>query len=165
MSSLTIRAMEPRDVSHVVRIAIASGLFPAEATAFLAGSAQSWFEGGPGHWLVGDLAGTVVGVAFYEPRPATDRVWSLTMLAVDPSVQGSGRGAALLRHVESLLQARGQRILVIETSGTETYDRTRRFYERLEFLAVARVPDYFADGDDMVLFSKDLRVRRSQPST
>lgn len=163
MSSLTIRAMEPRDVPHMVRIAIASALFPAEATAFLDGSAQSWFDGGPGHWLVDELAGTVVGVAFYEPRPATDRVWSLTMIAVDPSVQGGGRGRALLRHVESLLQAQGQRMLVIETSGTATYDRTRRFYERLEYRAVARVPDYFADGDDMVLFSKDLRAGRGQP--
>jgi hypothetical protein len=48
--------------------------------------------------------------------------------------------------------------LVIETSSTPRYDKTRRFYERSGYRQVAVVPDYFEDGDHMVLFHKDLRV-------
>jgi ribosomal protein S18 acetylase RimI-like enzyme len=157
MSHTDFRRMEPRDVPHMVRLAIDAGMFPAEASPFLEGAAQTWFDGGPGQWIVDELDGAVVGVAFYEPRPATDRVWALTMIVVDPKLQGGGRGAALLRHVERVLRADEQRLLVIETSGTPMYDRTRRFYAKLGYDAVARVPDYFTDGDDMVLFAKDLR--------
>lgn len=158
MSSSTYRKMAPPDVAHMVRLAIATGLFPPDASEFLEGAARTWFAGGPGEWVVDEVAGDVVGVAFFEPRPATDRVWALTMIAVDPSRQAGGRGSALLHHVEGVLRERQQRLLVVETSGTPQYDRTRRFYEKLDYTAVARVPDYFADRDDMVLFRKDLRA-------
>ena len=154
-----IRSMEPQDVPAMVEVAVAAGLFPREAAAFLEGHAQSWFEGGraPGAWIVDEAAGELLGVAFFEPRDATDRCWYLTMIAVSPRAQGQGRGSALVHHVEHELRSRDARLLLIETSGTPQYDQTRAFYTQHGYATVARVPDYFADGDDMVLFHKDLR--------
>ena len=63
-----------------------------------------------------------------------------------------------MRRVEETLRADQQRLLVIETSSTPTYDRTRAFYDRHGYRAVATVPDYFSDGDHMVLYHKDLRI-------
>ncbi len=57
-----------------------------------------------------------LGVAYYQPKPATDRVWDLTMIAVRPAQQGQGRGAAMLRRVEEDLRARGQRLLLVVCS-------------------------------------------------
>ena len=150
--------MVPSDTQQMIRLAIEAGLFPEDASAFLETAAKSWFEGGPGEWIVDDLDNVIVGVAFYEPRPATDRVWALTMIAVAPNRQGHGHGAALIQWVESRLREDGQRLLVVETSGTAQYDGTRRFYAKQRYTEVARVPNYFTDGDDMVLFSKDLRL-------
>lgn len=151
--------MVPADVPDMIQLAISTGMFPAgaETTQFLESAAQTWFDGGPGDWIVEDDGNAVVAVAFYEPRPATDGVWALTMIAVSPALQGTGRGTALLQHVERVLQKEGQRILLIETSSTPKYERTRRFYTKLAYDAVAQVPHYFADDDHMVLFWKDLR--------
>lgn len=153
-----IRPMSPDDIPMMVRLAIDAQMFPEEASGFLTEAAQSWFDQGqqPARWLVDDDDGRVVGVAFFEPRDATDRVWYLTMIVVSPDLQGTGRGRALLAHVEQALRDAGQRLLLIETSGTGQYDSTRAFYARGGYREVARVPDYFEAGDDMVLFWKRL---------
>ena len=154
-----MRPLTPNDVEPMVRLAVAAELFPPEAGEFLREQARAWLDGGegPGGWAVEDDDGGGLGsVVFYEPRLATDRVWALTMIAVAPTLQGGGRGARALRWVEDTLRAQGQRLLVIETSSTPRYDKTRRFYARSGFQQVAVVPDYFEDGDDMVLFHKRL---------
>jgi GNAT superfamily N-acetyltransferase len=142
----------------MVALAVAAGLFPPEAAPFLAGQAEAWLAGGrsSGAWVVAEADGKVACVAFYEPRAATDRVWALTMIVVDPSIQGTGMGGRVLRWVEQRLRDDGQRLLVIETSSTPAYDKTRRFYERNGYRSVATVPDYYEDGDHMVLYYKRL---------
>ena len=154
-----IREMTAQDVDAAVGIAIDVKMFPAEAIDFLRAHAHGWLEAGkqPGTWVVDEVDGTVLGVAFYEPRDATDRVWYLTLIAVSPRAHGQGRGAALMHFVESELRKADQRLLLIETSATPAYDKTRAFYAKLGYTEVARVPDYYEDGDDMVLFRKDLR--------
>ena len=68
------------------------------------------------------------------------------MIAVRRDGQGGGRGAALLGHVEQALQASGQRVLLIETSGLPEFARTRAFYARCGYEEEARVRDFFAAG-------------------
>lgn len=154
-----IRPVTDNDVDAIITIAIGSELFPAEAADFLRDSVQRWQKAGqsPGQWVVDEHEGRVAAVAFFEPREATEGCWYLTMLAVHPERQRAGHGARLIAWVEAELRSSGARLLLIETSGTAQYDGTRRFYARQGFAEVARVPDYFCDGDDMVLFHKDLR--------
>ena len=117
-------------------------------------------NGGDGHVCVIDDEGDgPLGVAYYQPKPAADRVWDLTMIAVRPALQGRGRGAVMLRGVEEDLRARGQRLLLVDTSGTPQYDRTRAFYAKLGYEEEARVRDYWAAGDDLVVFRKALNAR------
>lgn len=59
--------------------------------------------------------------------------------------------------MEDELRADGQRLLLVETSGLADFALTRQFYAKLGYEEEARVRDYFADGDDMVLFRKALR--------
>ena len=61
-----------------------------------------------------------------------------------------------MRYAEQDLRDRGQRLLVVRTSGTSQYDRTRAFYSGLGYSEHAIVPDYWTDGDDLVLFTKRL---------
>lgn len=152
-----IRTMKPEDTASVIALAVAARLFPPDAADVVEQSLSDHFgaelEEGPA-WVVDDEDGEVLGVAFYEPAKATDRTWYLTMIAVRPDQQGQGRGAALLAHVEDDLRVRGQRLLLVETSGLPSYDSTRAFYRKCGYEREARVRDYFEDGDDMVLFRK-----------
>jgi hypothetical protein len=45
----------------------------------------------------------------------------------------------------------------VETSGRADYDGTRRFYERHGYRATARIPDFYAPGDDQVVYVKPLQ--------
>ncbi len=98
----------------------------------------------------------LASVVFYRPEEAADRAFDLTMIAVRPDLQGAGRGAALVRHAEQDLRGRGQRLLLIRTSGSPQYDRTRAFYRALGYVEHAPVADYWSDGDDLVLFTTRL---------
>ncbi len=108
----------------------------------------------PGGQGLDPRAPELTAVVYYAPEDAADRVWDLTMIAVRPALQGHGLGRALLLHVEQDLRDRGERLLLVDTSGTTRYDRTREFYQRCGYSQEARVRDYWEDGDDLVIFSK-----------
>jgi GNAT superfamily N-acetyltransferase len=153
-----IRTITNEDRRAVGVVAIASGLFPEEAIGFLDKMMADYFEGNQadGHVCVLDMEDEPLGVAYYEPALATDRTWYLTMIGVRREYQGHGRGAALLKYVEDDLRANGQRMLLVETSGLQEFELTRKFYAKCGYEEEARVRDYFAVGDDMVLFRKVL---------
>jgi ribosomal protein S18 acetylase RimI-like enzyme len=98
----------------------------------------------------------LVGYACWGPTPGTVGTHDLYWIAVDPSRQGRGVGAQLLRHVEQALSADGGRLLVAETSGRTDYAPTRTFYEKHGFIRSATVAAYYAPGDDLLIYTKDL---------
>ncbi len=77
---------------------------------------------------------------------------------MDPSAQGRGVGHALLAQVEAEVRARGGRLLVIETSDTPACAPARRLYETSGYRCKAVVPNFYAPGDGLLIFSKSLKV-------
>lgn len=162
-----IRPAQLEDEAAVADVLVAAGMFSREdASAFLpALFADVLAEAGDGTTgLVVDVdesaasppGDRVVGVAYWHPVEATDRVLDLTMIAVLPASQGRGRGRALMRHAEESARGAGQRLMLVQTSSTGQYDRTRAFYRGLGYTQVAAVADYWAHGDGMVMFRLDL---------
>jgi ribosomal protein S18 acetylase RimI-like enzyme len=154
-----IRPAEPGDSDAVTALAVAAEMFAPQDAGIVEELLRSFFAEGraAGHGcLVDEDGGAVVAAAYVQPRGIADRVWDLTMIAVDPREQGRGRGTALLRRVEDDLRARGQRLLLVDTSGTTAYDRTRTFYARCGYDEEARVRDFWEPGDDLVIFRKAL---------
>ena len=49
------------------------------------------------------------------------------------------------------------RLVVVETSSRPDYSATRAFYERRGYTRAAVVPGYYAPGDDLVIYLKDVR--------
>jgi ribosomal protein S18 acetylase RimI-like enzyme len=101
-------------------------------------------------------AGELVGYALYGPTPCTLGTFDLYWIAVSPSSQNAGVGRALLQEVERRLVLADARLLIIETSSQPMYEPTRRFYERHGYDVVARIPDYYTDGDDRMIFVRRL---------
>ena len=163
-SNPVIRHLTPDDAPAVARIAVSSGLFPADATEGVDALVSAYFARteAEGHvCLVALPPGAApddppVAVAYYEPKPGTDGTWELLMIAVDGAAQGHGYGSALMAHAERDLAGRGQRLLLVQTSGVPSFERTRAFYAGLGYDEEARVRDYYEPGDDMVLFRKAL---------
>ena len=119
---------------------------------------SSYLDGGDdaGHrWLTNDMEGPV-GVAYYAPETMAEGTWNLYLLAVHPHQQGRGHGAALVRRVEASLSAACARLLLIETSGLPQFDRARALYDRLGFEREATIRDFYAAGDDKIIYRKAL---------
>jgi ribosomal protein S18 acetylase RimI-like enzyme len=101
-----------------------------------------------------DEAGALLGFAYHAPAAMTDRAWYLYWIAVEKGRQGRGLGGRMLAFVEADVRARNGRLLIVETSSVPLYDPTRRFYLRYGYTQAATVPDYYADGDGQVIFTK-----------
>lgn len=99
----------------------------------------------------------VAGYACFGATPMTLGTWDLYWIAVDPALHGRGIGTVLMRAVEDAIRAEGGRLVIIETASKPSYDATRRFYERhAGCREVARVPDFYAVGDDKVMYAIEL---------
>ena len=158
-----IRPAQPSDTSAVVQVAISSGLFPETEAEVVRTLLDDFFARtrAEGHGCLVDVdgdadGGVAAGVAYFQPVAATDRTWTLLMIAVRPEQQGQGRGSVLLREVENQLRRQQQRLLLVETSGVPDFALTRAFYDKAGYGVEARVRDYYAAGDDMVLYRKAL---------
>ena len=156
-----IRATVPADTRSLVALAEATAMFkPAEIQA-LREVLDDYHTTNHdlGHRCVTDEEnGQNTSFAYYAPASMTDRTWYLYWIAVSKSVQARGIGGALLRHVESdIRDAHRGRLLLIETSSLRHYEPTRRFYLKHGYDRLAILSDYYADGDDMVVFRKRLR--------
>lgn len=154
-----IRPAEAGDAAAVTALAIATGTFASEDAGVVDRMMADYFAVGrdAGHRCLIDGEDGVRGVAYALPLPATEGTWELLMIAVQPDQQGRGRGHALLARLEDELRSGGQRLMLVQTSGTPEYTRTRAFYAQCGYGEEARVRGYYAPGTDMVLFRKALR--------
>jgi ribosomal protein S18 acetylase RimI-like enzyme len=153
------RPADPADTDALAALTAGTGFFkPLELDAlrevlddYHAGNAEL------GHrCFVWDEAGAPVGYVYHAPAPMTDRTWYLYWIAVDVARQGRGLGGELLAFVERDVREQDGRLLLIETSSTAHYEPTRRFYRKYGYDQPATVPDFYGDGDGMVVYSKRL---------
>lgn len=98
----------------------------------------------------------IEGYSCYGPIPLTLGSWDLYWIAVDPNQQGRGLGRRLVGETEVRAARRGARKLFIETSGRPLYTPTREFYLRCGYRVAAQLQDFYAPGDDKVIFVRDL---------
>lgn len=113
-------------------------------------------EPGVDYWALGAFSAPdeLAGFAFYGPTPCTIDTWDLYWIAVRPVFQGIGVGRGLLERVERHMLSEGARICLIETSSKADYSTTRHFYLSSGYDEMARVLDFYADGDDRVIYVK-----------
>lgn len=108
------------------------------------------------HATYEDAAGVIRGYYCYGPTPMTVSTFDMYWIAVDPDVQGSGIGGALIRHCEENIRRSGGTLVVVETSSLPKYEPTRRFYRRHAYVESARLRDYYGPDDDLMIFTKHL---------
>jgi len=102
-------------------------------------------------------SGKLLAYACYGPVPATRSAYDLYWIAVTPSQQGHGLGGRLLKEVERCALEAGATQMHLDTSGRPQYAPTRAFYLRQGYQVAATLRDFFAPGDDKVMFVKYLR--------
>jgi ribosomal protein S18 acetylase RimI-like enzyme len=152
-----LRPATPADTVALVPLADATGVFkPHEIEALQEvlddyHAVNHTYGHRAGVW---EEDGHPLGFVYFAPTAMTDRTWELWWIAVSTDRQGRGLGGRLLAFVEGQVREAGGRLLLIETSSTPAYHPTRGFYLKHGYVEAARIPDFYADGDDKVIFSK-----------
>lgn len=104
--------------------------------------------------IVAEANGQVAGYVLFGAVPLSQDNYDLYWIATDPELHGQGFGRQLMAETESRLQTRGARMLCLETSSQEFYQRTRLFYEQGGYKEEARIRDFYRPGDDRITYVK-----------
>jgi GNAT superfamily N-acetyltransferase len=112
------------------------------------------------HTLVAEANSTFGGYICYGPTPLTEGTWDVYWIAVVAGEQRRGVGGALMAYAEAKIKGAGGRLIIIETSSQAGYQKTSRFYAKHGYQAIARLPDFYAPGDDKLILQKRLGPER-----
>ncbi|MGB3548313.1 MAG: GNAT family N-acetyltransferase [Saprospiraceae bacterium] len=150
-----IRNILPADLTAAKTVIDSSGLFPSE---LLDDMIAPYFDGNPAEqrWIGYEDGDELLGLAFHAPEEMTDGTHNLYLIAVQKAAQGKGIGTTLMTDVEDHLRRSGQRILIVETSGLDGFELTRKFYDKLGYSEEARIREFYAACEDKVVFWKML---------
>ncbi len=107
-------------------------------------------------WFTKIEDGKPTSIGYCAPEKLTDGTFNLYAIGVKRNIQGKGIGTEMMAFIESKLKQDGKRILIVDTSGTDDFQLTRKFYENLGYKKEAIIRDFWEEGDDKVVYWKKL---------
>ena len=151
---MEIRYTEPGDIADLKSVLDHTELFPSEMledmlSGFLNGDNEEL-------WLTCESGGKAIGFCYAVPEQMAEGTWNMLALAVAPDVQGKGAGRGLVAQMEAELEEQAARVMIVDTSGTDAFTKTRMFYTNAGYTEEARIRDFWGKGDDKVTFWKAL---------
>jgi ribosomal protein S18 acetylase RimI-like enzyme len=106
--------------------------------------------------FIAEIDSHAAGYVCCGPTPLTETTWDIYWLAVAPNQQSQGIGKSLLSFAEGIIKEKHGKMTIIETSSKPEYRTTRRFYRRQGYKPACRIADFYASGDDKLIFIKRL---------
>jgi ribosomal protein S18 acetylase RimI-like enzyme len=161
-AALTFRDfLKPGEDAVIRAITDSAGVFYQEEIDIAEELAREHLERGAEasgyHFLLAEADGEAVGYACFGPVPGARRRYDLYWIAVAEDAKGLGVGSRLMATAEARVYASGGVRIYVETSSRPPYVPARAFYRKCGYLVDAVLADYYDDGDDKVIFVKDLR--------
>jgi ribosomal protein S18 acetylase RimI-like enzyme len=161
MSLLTFRYdLHPEDRRRVRELVASTGVFSSVEEDVAVELVDDRLARGPAseyHFVFAEQEGKTLGYTCYGPIPLTSGSYDLYWIAVAKTLQGQKIGQRLLRETERLILAAGGRHIYIETSNRLQYAPTREFYLRNGYQQAALLADFYAPGDDKVIYCKTIK--------
>jgi ribosomal protein S18 acetylase RimI-like enzyme len=150
----SLRNLTAADRGRIEEISRAVGLFREDEIAVALEVFDGAVAGSPDYLALGaEHDGRLAGWICWGPTPCTLGTYDLYWMAIDPTLHGAGIGSAMVRAMERRL-AGAARLIVVETAGRPEYAPTRAFYAARGYRVASRIPDFYAPGDDQVVYVK-----------
>ena len=150
-----IRMVTKSDISDLKKVLDSIDLFPSEMlddmiTDYLnnPNTQEIWFTAVENN--------KPISIGFCAPEKLTEGTYNLYAIGVRNDVQGKGVGRKMMTFIENYLRENGHRILIVDTSGTDDFKMTRKFYQNLNYNQEAVIRDFWKEGDDKVIFWKKI---------
>ena len=102
----------------------------------------------------------IAGFIIFGRAPLTAYGWDIYWLAVDKGYQGKGYGKRLIQKVEKYVLGQMEKVILrVETSSQNMYAHARNLYMKQGFKEVGRIQDFYSEGDDNIIYYKNLPVK------
>jgi ribosomal protein S18 acetylase RimI-like enzyme len=158
LTAPVLRHLSPADRGRIEEITRAVRVFRDDEVPVAMEVFDGAVAGSPDYRAIGAEAdGLLAGWICWGPTPCTLGTYDLYWMAVDPARHGLGIGTALIDEMERQLSGVA-RLVVVETAGRPDYRSTRAFYQARGYRRAAVIPDFYAPGDDQVVYVKALPV-------
>jgi GNAT superfamily N-acetyltransferase len=147
------------DPEAIFRLTESCKLFYPEETAVARELAEERLARGPSsgyEFLFAETDGIVTGYTCFGPIPLTQGRFDLYWIAVQKDLQETGIGRRLLQLTEVRIQEMEGRRIYVETSSRKIYEPTHRFYLSCGYHQEAILTDFYAPGDDKIIYMKAL---------
>lgn len=153
--SVTIRPWAESDVRHMAKIMASHRLWQHYRWSYdrAFGSLRRLYEEHESGFVAVNNGRRMMGFILYNDRTFGFSGY-IRFLAVDDTAKNHGIGRALILQVEAdLLERQVNRVVLLCTVWN---DSARRFYEKMGFSMVGKLPDWVLEGTDEVLYAKRL---------
>lgn len=151
----TIRLVNKDDLTDLKEVLNTIELFPSE---MLEDMIADFFNNPNSEdiWFTASQNDKAIAIGYCAPEKLTDGTYNLYAIGVRNDVQAKGTGTSMMSFIENHLRLQSKRILIVETSSSDDFVQTRKFYEKLGYSQEAVIRDFWEEGDDKVIFWKKL---------
>lgn len=151
--------VSPSDIQNVREILTSTGFFYDFEIDVAIELVQEYLKKGPEsgyHFIFAEIAGKTLGYACFGPIPCTKHSFDLYWIGVHQDSRGKGIGRKVLEAAEISISEMGGKKIFIETSSTEKYHPTRKFYLDNNYTEAALLQDFYSPGDSKHIYEKSL---------
>ena len=105
----------------------------------------------------------LAGYLCYGRTPMTQSTYDLYWIATSPDFARSGVARDLVTSMEGEIARDGGGTIRVETGSREGHGAAVHFYDATSFARTATIPDFYAPGDDLIIFTKRVRHASAPP--
>ncbi len=154
---MSVRKIKRDDIPALKLVLDTLELFPSEILEDMMADYLNNPESGD-YWFTATENDQPISIGYCAPEQLTEGTYNLLALGVKNDIQSKGIGSKMMDYIEGILTEAGHRILIVETSSTEAFQSSRKFYEKHSYTQEAVIRDFWSDGDDKVVYWKKLKA-------
>lgn len=99
----------------------------------------------------------LAGYLCYGRTPMTRSTYDLYWIGTSPDFARSGVARGLIARMEGEIAREGGGLLRVETGSREGHGAAVHFYDAVGFARTATIADFYAPGDDLIIFTRRVR--------
>lgn len=150
-----ILAVTHNDINGLKKVVDSSGLFPSE---YLDEMISDYLNNTDTQdiWFTYIDDNTPKAIGYCVPEKLTNGTYNLLAIGVSHDSQRNGVATEMMHYIEQQLKQKDGRILIVETSSDDAQIGARKFYEKIGYIQMAVIKDFWNDGEDKIVFWKKL---------
>jgi ribosomal protein S18 acetylase RimI-like enzyme len=151
--------VEPTDRSKIFTLLSAGGFFYPHEMAYGMGLFDEHLLKGDNssyQFMLYEKDDHILACGCFGVLPLTDRRYHLHWFAVAAGHHGQGIGHRLETAIVARIRAQGGVKIYAEVSNRDYHTRARKFYEHCGYRPGTVIADYYGNGDDKMLYVKDV---------